>query len=61
METITFLDENLDVQTVSYMEVNPSTIRPEFDIHIRSIEVLDGWVELWRCNGVLCGYFETEE
>lgn len=60
MITLTYLDDNMNVVDVNVVVIEKADIRPPYDTHIRTIEVEDGWWELWNIDGVVCGYFEAD-
>lgn len=61
MVNLTYLDDDYEVQIISVVEIEKADVRPLFDKHIRSIETYTGWWELWNIDGVVCGYFESDE
>lgn len=60
MITLTYLDDNMNVVDVNVVVIEKADIRPPYDTHIRTVEVEDGWWELWNIDGVVCGYFEAD-
>jgi len=61
MITLRFLDDEVRECILDVLVVEKSDILPLFDKHIRSVEVENGWWELWNINGRVCGYFEEDE
>lgn len=61
MMTLTYLDDEMNKVTVNVIVIEKADVRPPYDTHIRSVEVEDGWWELWNIDGYVCGYFEADE
>ena len=58
--TIKALDENCKEVEYTFVVIEKADVRPPYDTKVRSVEMADGWWELWNIDGVLCGYFEEE-
>ena len=61
MFTLRFLDDDMNEVVVDVIRIEKADVRPLYDTHIRSVEVSDGWWELWNIDGCVCGYFEEDE
>jgi hypothetical protein len=61
MVELAYLDDNCKAQTINVVRIEKADVRPPYDKHIRSIETYTGWWELWNIDGVVCGYFESDE
>lgn len=61
MITLNYLDDEVRENSVDVVVIEKADVRPLFDTHIRTLEMSDGWWELWNIDGVVCGYFEEDE
>lgn len=61
MVELFFLSDDNTKTSINVIEIEKSDVDPRFDKHIRTIEVYTGWWELYNIDGVVCGYFESDE
>lgn len=59
--TLTYLDDEMNEVTINVIVIEKADVRLPYDKHIRTVEVSDGWWELWNINGYVCGYFEVDD
>ena len=59
--TIKYLDDNMNVIIVNAIIIDKVLVNPLFDTHIHSVEVENGWLELWNVDGFMCVYFVSDD
>lgn len=57
-EIIRFFDWNGNFHEAFVKIVSKTEICPLFDTHIASVELNDGFIEIWNVDGELWGYYE---
>lgn len=61
MITLRFLDDEMNEMFVEVKVVEKTDLCFATDHHIRSVEVENGWWELYNVNGEVWGFFEADE